>query len=60
MKSKYTIRRNSWDNWYGYRSGRRVIEFFAGLEKGTQEQQAKEWLREMCKTEAIAKATNSL
>lgn len=39
---KITIKRNAWDNWYGYISGRRVIAFF-NTREATQEQQAERW-----------------
>lgn len=41
----FRIRQNKWDNWYGYKSGRRVIGFTNGTTE-TMEEQAKRWLRE--------------
>lgn len=43
---KITIRRNVWDNWYGYISGKRVIEFY-NTPFATQEQNANEWKKNM-------------
>lgn len=44
-KPKISIRRNQWDNWYGYISGKRVIEF-AQTSTESQEQMALRWLSE--------------
>jgi len=40
---KFSIRQNVWDNWYGYKSGRRVIGF-VNTPTETMEQQAQRWL----------------
>lgn len=43
---KPRIRKNVWDNWYGYIGTRRVV-MFTNTPTQTQEQQAKQWLEEM-------------
>lgn len=42
---KLRIRQTRYDNWYGYRGTRLVIQFTETTEE-TQEQQAKRWLEE--------------
>lgn len=43
MNGKPRIKKNRYDNWYGYLGTRKVISFFNSRE-ATQEQQAHEWL----------------
>lgn len=45
MPLKLRVRKNTWDNWYGYRGNRRVIDFGATPYE-TQEQMANRWLAE--------------
>jgi hypothetical protein len=40
------IRKNRYDNWYGY-VGRKRVVMFSNSTTQTQEQQAEEWLKEM-------------
>lgn len=42
---KITIRQNRWDNWYGYRGGKRAI-MFTNSSTETAEQAARRWERE--------------
>jgi hypothetical protein len=44
-RPKPRIRKNAWDNWYGYLGNRRVM-VFANAPTETQEQQANRWLAE--------------
>lgn len=41
--SKRRIKRNAWDNWYGYQGARKVKAFVESVEY-TAEQNAKRWL----------------
>jgi hypothetical protein len=43
---KPRIRKNAWDNWYGYVGTRRVV-MFSNSTTQTQEQQATQWLADM-------------
>ena len=42
--AKRTIRKNSWDNWYGY-EGSYKVRAFANSSIETQEQEANRWLK---------------
>jgi hypothetical protein len=41
---KYSIRQNVWGNWYGYKSGRRVISFGNSIPGYGAQQEAERWL----------------
>lgn len=51
---KFSIRKNKWDNWNGYISGKKAISF-ADTPSSTAEQKAKKWLKERNKAKAELK-----
>jgi hypothetical protein len=49
---KITVRKNAWDNWYGYVGGRKAEMFFGSPEE--QESQARSWAEKMANDDAFA------